>query len=55
VITEGLEYPLGGESMEPGSTRGVSNSVVAAPARVRIAAGHLLCITTALSAQEDDQ
>jgi len=38
VQTEGLAYPLAGETLEPGSSRGVSN--VFAATRVRIAVEH---------------
>ena len=34
VRTEGLEYPLAGETLEPGSSRGVSNRFVGETARV---------------------
>ena len=38
VVTDGLAYPLRGETLEPGSSRGVSN-VFETP-QVRIAVGH---------------
>jgi thiamine pyrophosphokinase len=44
VRTEGLRYPLNGETLEPGSTRGVSNELVAATASVHVAAGVLLAL-----------
>ena len=44
VTTEGLVYPLRGESLEPGSTRGVSNIIASAQARVEVARGVLLAI-----------
>jgi thiamine pyrophosphokinase len=44
VVTEGLVYPLRGETLEPGSTRGVSNVFSAADARVRLERGVLLAI-----------
>jgi thiamine pyrophosphokinase len=44
VVTEGLLYPLGGETLEPGSTRGVSNVFTQAQARVQLAHGVLLAI-----------
>ena len=34
VTTDGLEYPLRGETLEPGSSRGVSNVFAAETARV---------------------
>lgn len=44
VTTDGLEYPLRGETLEPGSSRGVSNTFAAHEARVTVAAGVLLAI-----------
>ncbi len=44
VTTEGLEYPLRGETLEPGSSRGVSNVFVGREARVRVERGVLLAI-----------
>lgn len=44
VRTEGLFYPLAGETLEPGSSRGVSNVFAAARARVRLEEGVLLAI-----------
>jgi thiamine pyrophosphokinase len=44
VRTEGLEYPLAGETLEPGSSRGVSNRFVAEAARVRVERGILLAV-----------
>ncbi|MBA2740545.1 MAG: thiamine diphosphokinase [Actinobacteria bacterium] len=44
VSTEGLEYPLSGETLETGSTRGVSNVFTAETARVRVERGVLLAI-----------
>jgi thiamine pyrophosphokinase len=44
VTTEGLVYPLRGETLEPGSTRGVSNVFASAQARVEVACGVLLAI-----------
>jgi thiamine pyrophosphokinase len=44
VTTAGLEYPLRGETLEPGSTRGVSNVFAADEARVSLDAGVLLAI-----------
>lgn len=40
----GLEYPLNDATLELGSTRGVSNTVVNAPATLTLAAGILLVI-----------
>lgn len=44
VTTEGLLYPLVGEDLLPGSTRGVSNELVEARAHVHIRAGVLLAV-----------
>lgn len=44
VTTHGLLYPLAGEDLPPGSTRGVSNEIVASPARVSLASGVLLVV-----------
>ncbi|MBI3636529.1 MAG: thiamine diphosphokinase, partial [Candidatus Rokubacteria bacterium] len=44
VRTEGLAYPLAGETLELGRARGVSNEIVAAPAAVSCDAGVLLVI-----------
>jgi thiamine pyrophosphokinase len=44
VTTEGLAYPLAGETLRPGSTRGVSNAFAAAEARVAVERGVLLAV-----------
>jgi thiamine pyrophosphokinase len=44
VRTSGLRYPLGGESLTLGRTRGLSNEVVQAPASVSLDGGTLLVI-----------
>ncbi len=44
VGTEGLEYPLAGETLEPGSSRGVSNRFVGETARVTVERGVLLAV-----------
>jgi thiamine pyrophosphokinase len=44
VRTEGLAYPLAGETLEPGSSRGVSNVFVAPTARVRVERGVLVAV-----------
>jgi len=44
VTTSGLEYPLRDETLEPGSTRGVSNVFAEPDARVSVASGVLLAI-----------
>jgi thiamine pyrophosphokinase len=44
VTTEGLEYPLAGETLGPGTTRGVSNVFTGTDARVALDSGVLLAI-----------
>lgn len=44
VVTSGLEYPLAVETLEPGTTRGVSNVFTAAEAQVALTDGVLLAI-----------
>jgi thiamine pyrophosphokinase len=44
VRTEGLEYPLAGERLEPGSSRGVSNVFVGESARVTVEQGVLAAV-----------
>lgn len=44
VTTTGLEYPLAGETLEPGSTRGVSNVFTGAEAGVSVVTGVLLVV-----------
>ena len=45
VVADGLAYPLHGETLEPGSSRGVSNVFAGAEARVSVARGVLLAIS----------
>lgn len=44
VWTEGLRYSLHGETLYPEHSRGVSNEMISARARVRLSHGMLLCI-----------
>jgi thiamine pyrophosphokinase len=44
VSTDGLEYPLDDETLDPGSSRGISNVFVGSEARVRVATGVLLAV-----------
>lgn len=44
VTTQGLRYPLHDEDLHPGSSRGVSNELVATEAVVTVRAGVLLAI-----------
>lgn len=44
VVTEGLRYPLRGETLEPGSTRGLSNAFVAVEAHVSVRQGVVVAV-----------
>jgi thiamine pyrophosphokinase len=44
VTTRGLQYPLRGETLEPGATRGVSNVLLEQRATVELTSGTLLAI-----------
>jgi thiamine pyrophosphokinase len=44
VVTTGLRYPLAGESLEPGSSRGLSNEFVEPTATVSVESGTLLAV-----------
>lgn len=44
VRTGGLVYPLRGEALDPGTTRGVSNVIESLPATVALEAGCLLAV-----------
>lgn len=44
VVTEGLVYPLDGEVLEPGSSRGLSNVFAAGEARITLESGVLLAV-----------
>jgi thiamine pyrophosphokinase len=46
VTTDGLRWPLRAETLEPGSTRGVSNEIVSGPVRIGISGGSLLAVGT---------
>jgi thiamine pyrophosphokinase len=48
-VTEGLLYPLRDEDLLPGSTRGVSNELVATTAVVTVRAGTLLAVQPGLA------
>ena len=47
VTTEGLEWPLNGETLRFGPARGVSNVLRATPAHVHLEQGLLLCVVMA--------
>jgi thiamine pyrophosphokinase len=44
VVTTGLRWPLRGDRLEPGSTRGVSNEMTATAATVALSGGALLAV-----------
>lgn len=44
IYTEGLVYPLAGDSLQPGSSRGVSNVFADAKARISVGRGVLLAV-----------
>jgi thiamine pyrophosphokinase len=44
ITTDGLRWPLRAETLEPGSTRGVSNEIVSGPVRVELTGGTLLAV-----------
>lgn len=50
VVTEGLVYPLRGETLRPGSTRGVSNVFAGSEARISLEHGVLLAVRPSGSA-----
>jgi thiamine pyrophosphokinase len=54
ITTDGLRWPLRRETLTPGSTRGVSNEIVAGPVRVALTAGALLAVGTSPLERADD-
>jgi thiamine pyrophosphokinase len=44
VTTQGLEYPLNGETLDFGSTRGISNVMLGESASIELQQGLLLCV-----------
>lgn len=53
VVTEGLRYPLDGEALRFGRSRGVSNEVVGDAASVTLELGMLLVVEIAAEASND--
>jgi thiamine pyrophosphokinase len=53
VRTEGLVYPLAGETLESGSSRGVSNVFAAKAARISLDGGFLLAIRPSALVERD--
>jgi thiamine pyrophosphokinase len=50
VVTSGLEYPLRGETLAPGSSRGISNVFAARQARISVERGVVLAVRPGLAA-----
>lgn len=46
IVTQGLRYPLRGETLYPDRTRGISNELIAPQASITLEQGLLLCIHT---------
>jgi thiamine pyrophosphokinase len=51
IVTDGLEYPLSGEALVLGSTRGVSNVLLGHQATISLGRGLLICIVIHQQAQ----
>ena len=52
VKTDGLKFPLHGETLKFASTRGLSNEIVTTPAKITLKKGLLLCIKTCRIGQQ---
>jgi thiamine pyrophosphokinase len=52
ITTEGLAYPLTGDTLEPGSSRGVSNRFTGQAARVGVERGILLAVRPGPESEE---
>ncbi len=52
VTTRGLKYPLNGETLAPGTTRGISNLLEKSTANIALSAGLLLAVQTPGGAAE---
>jgi len=52
IVTDGLRYPLHDEDLAPGTTRGVSNELVATSASVQLTSGTLLVVQPFAGAEE---
>jgi thiamine pyrophosphokinase len=46
LTTTGVRWPLTADTLEPGSTRGVSNEILSSPVRIRLEGGSLLAVGT---------
>jgi thiamine pyrophosphokinase len=51
VVTQGLTYSLAGETLAPGSSRGISNVFIAAEARITVGDGVVLAVRPAPGGQ----
>jgi thiamine pyrophosphokinase len=54
ITTSGLRWPLRAETLQPGSTRGVSNEIASGPVRVELTGGTLLAVGSQ-PLERDDQ
>jgi thiamine pyrophosphokinase len=55
IVTEGLAYPLQGETLGMGPSRGISNVLAEVPARVTVQAGRLLVVHTPAEELDSDE
>ena len=55
IVTEGLFYPLRGETLWPERTRGISNVMTGAQAQVTLQTGRLVCIHSRLAALRGEE
>jgi thiamine pyrophosphokinase len=46
VTATGVRWPLAADTLQPGSTRGVSNEIVSSPVVVQLGGGSLLAVGT---------
>lgn len=46
ITTEGLRYPLSGETLLPNKSRGISNEMISENASVKVQKGTLICVHT---------
>ncbi len=53
IHTEGLAYPLRGETLPFGPSRGISNVLLGSSARISLGSGQLLVVNTPLEHRED--
>jgi thiamine pyrophosphokinase len=53
VTATGVRWPLAADTLEPGSTRGVSNEIISSRVRLQLASGSLLAVGTHPLERED--